>query len=334
MRPTISVCLTLFTLLLLSTAVAAQPPLLVHTRSGFVQGEATGQIRSFRGIPYAAPPVGILRWRPPVPAAGWNNVRDASTFGEMCIQIDANGQLRGSEDCLTLNVFSSSTGVVHNQPVMVFLHGGGNKRGAAQQPWFDRPQLATRGVIVVTVEYRLGVLGFFAHPLLTAEGGGSSSNYGLMDQIAALQWVHDNIRAFGGDANRVTVFGQSAGSYDIQALLASPAARGLFSRAIMESGSIPRGQSLDLPTAEALSAPFVPRVGCDIAPDVLACLRAVPAQDVVQNQDGIPFVMTIEPRVLPRDSFEVLKRQGSPVPLLIGSTREEAAALPDPNNPL
>src|SRR5262249_29011849 len=171
---------------------------------------------SFRGIPYAAPPVGELRWRPPAPPARWNDVRDATSFAPMCIQIGANGQLVGSEDCLTLNVFTSATEPVHNQPVMVFFHGGGKKRGSAQQPWFDHPGLANQGVIVVTAEYRLGALGFFAHPLLTAEGGGSSSNYGLMDQIAALRWVRDNISAFGGDAERVTVFGQSAGAYDIQ----------------------------------------------------------------------------------------------------------------------
>ena len=307
-----------------------QPPIIVRTRSGFVQGEITGQLRSFRGIPYAAPPVGDLRWRPPARTPRWDGIRDATTFAPMCIQIDANGNLVGSEDCLTLNVFTSSTEKSHNQPVMVFFHGGGNKRGSSQQPWFDHPQLVNQGVIVVTAEYRLGVLGFFAHPLLTAEGNGSSSNYGLMDQIAALAWVQDNIRAFGGDPNRVMVFGQSAGSYDIQALLASPAARGLFSRAAMESGSIPRGQSLSLADGEAASAPFVPRVGCDHAQDVLGCLRAVAADVVVQNQDGIPFVITIEPRVLPKDSFDVLEQNGSPVPLLIGSTREEAAAPPKP----
>ena len=334
---TIIACLTLITPLLFITPAVPQqnpPPILVRTRSGLVQGEITGLIRSFRGIPYAAPPVANRRWRPPAPVAGWNNVRDATTFGDMCIQIDANGNLRGSEDCLTLNVFTASTGQVIHQPVMVFFHGGGNRRGAAQQPWFDHPTLVTQGVIVVTVEYRLGALGFFAHPLLTAEGGGSSSNYGFMDQIAALRWVRDNIRAFGGDAERVTVFGQSAGSYDIQALLVAPAAQGLFSRAIMESGSIPSGQLYNLAEMEASSAPLVPLLGCDNAQDVLGCLRAVPADMVVQNQRGLAIGLTMAPPVLPVDPFDVLERDGSPVPLIVGTTREETALGDDPSVPI
>ena len=337
MRRTIGAGLTLIVFLFLfSQTVVPQEllPIIVRTRSGWVQGEISGLLRSFRGIPYAAPPVGDLRWRPPARVVSWNDVRDASAFGEMCIQINANGKLVGSEDCLTLNVFTASIAPVQNQPVMVFFHGGGNKRGSAQQPWFDHPQLAMRGAIVVTVDYRLGVLGFFAHPLLSIEGGGSSSNYGLMDQIAALRWVRDNIRAFGGDPERVMVFGQSAGSYDVQALLTSPAARGLFSRAGMESGSIPHGQLSELGAGEALSAPFVPRVGCANAQDELACLRAVPADVVVQNQTGIPPVITIEPRVLPRDPFDVLERNGSPVPLLIGTTSEETSPGDDPSVPI
>ena len=257
MRKTIGAGLTLIVVVFLfSQTVVPRDllPIVVRTRSGLVQGEISEQLRSFRGIPYAAPPVGDLRWRPPARVASWNGVHDASAFGDMCIQIDANNNLVGSEDCLTLNVFTASSGPVNNQPVTVFFHGGGNKRGAAKQPWFDHPRLATKGVIVVTADYRLGALGFFAHPLLTAEGGGSSSNYGLMDQIATLRWVQDNIRAFGGDPDRVMLFGQSAGSSDIQGLLTSPLARGLFSRAGMESGTIPSGQSLSLTAMEAASA--------------------------------------------------------------------------------
>ena len=337
MRRTIGAGLTLIVVVFLfSQTVVTQDlrPIIVRTRSGLVRGEIAGPLRSFRGIPFAAPPIGDLRWRPPARAVSWNNVRDATAFGEMCIPIDANGVLRGSEDCLTLNVFTASAAPVNNQPVMVFFHGGGNKRGSTQQPWFDHPPLATKGVLVVTAEYRLGVVGFFAHPLLTAEGGGSSGNYGLMDQIAALRWVQDNIRAFGGDPGRVMIFGQSAGAYDIQGLLASPAARGLFSRAAMESGSIPSGQSLTLTEMETASAPFVPNVQCDNAQDVLGCLRAVPAQDVVQNQGGIPFLLTVEPRVMPRDPFDVVARNGSPVPLLLGSNREETSAGDDPSIPM
>jgi hypothetical protein len=148
MRRTIGAGLTLIVFLFLfSQTVVPQEllPIIVRTRSGLVQGEISGLLRSFRGIPYAAPPVGALRWRPPARVVSWNNVRDASAFAEMCIQINANGNLVGSEDCLTLNVFTASTAPIQSQPVMVFFHGGGNKRGSAQQPWFDHPQLAMQG---------------------------------------------------------------------------------------------------------------------------------------------------------------------------------------------
>jgi para-nitrobenzyl esterase len=310
------------------------PPILVRTRSGLVQGVVEGELRTFRGIPYAAPPLGDLRWRPPAPPLRWESVRDASSFGNACIQINSAGKLVGSEDCLVLNVYTAASGRERGQPVMVFLHGGGNRRGSTQGAPFDAPPLAMHGVIVVTAEYRLAALGFFAHPLLVAESG-SAGNYGLMDQIAALRWVRDNIQAFGGDPSRVMVFGQSAGGYDVQALLASPLARGLFSRAGIESNAIPLGQLADLASAEAGAAPLITRLGCDGTVDVLACLRAVPAEVVVSNQRGLPFGTMIEPRVLPADPFAVLQQKGSPVPLLIGSNREEFTVLgDDPTVPL
>jgi para-nitrobenzyl esterase len=177
------------------------------------------------------------------------------------------------------------------------------------------------------------MLGFFVNPLLTAEGGGSSGNYGSMDQIAALTWVQQNITAFGGDPKHVMVFGQSAGSYDVQVLLTSPLAKGLFSAAAMESGSLFHGQALTLAALEPLEAPLVSLLGCDTAPDVLACLRAAPAASVVNNENTIPNIpggevsrtLAIEPRVIPVDPFDALQQNGSPVPLLIGSTREEAS---------
>lgn len=307
---------------------------LVHTRSGLVRGVIEGNLRAFRGLPYAAPPVGSLRWRPPEPAPGWAGIRDASSFGPLCPQITAAGNLTGNEDCLTLNIFTAADQPAHDQPVVVFFHGGGNARGSGSQPSFDKPLLATHGVIVVTAEYRLGILGQFVHPALSAEGGGSSGNYLMMDMIAALRWVRENIGAFGGDADRVMVFGQSAGSYETEGLLASPAAQGLFSAAGMESGSIPSGQSMSQADLEAAHAPLAARVGCDGAPDVLACLRAVPAFTLVTNQAGLPFNLTIEPRVLPVDPFDMIAQNGLPVPLLIGSNSAENSSAPDPNNPL
>lgn len=313
-----------------------------QTQSGAVQGALAANILAFRGIPYAAPPVGDSRWKAPQPPISWMGTRDASTFGNVCTQLDANNQPFGSEDCLLLNIFvSSQTPHGQQQPVMVYIHGGSNRTGSTHSPVWDAPLLTSQGVIVVTVEYRLGLLGFFVHPLLDAEGGGSSGNYGLMDLIAALTWVHQNIASFGGDAAHVMVFGQSAGSFDVQALLASPLTQGLFSAAGMESSALLHGQTLALSHLETLDAPLVSALGCNIAVDVLACLRAAPAYSVVSNNQNIPFLpsglisraLVIEPHALPVDPFDVLQQSGSPVPLLIGSTREEESAATSADDP-
>lgn len=311
---------------------------LAQTQSGAVQGVVVGDELAFRGIPYAAPPVGDLRWQPPQPPSAWSGTRDASAFGNKCPQLDPNGQLIGDEDCLFLNIFQS-TQTPHNQlqPVMVYLHGGSNRQGSSQAPrYIDAPPLATQGVIVVTIEYRLGMLGFFVSPLLDAEGGGTSGNYGLLDQVAALTWVHNNISAFGGDPTRVTVFGFSAGSFDMEALLVSPLAKGLFWAAGMESSALQHGQVQTLPTLEPLEAPLVHALGCDGLPvsGQLACMRAAPAANIVNNQNAIPYppgalvsrTLAIEPRALPVDPFDALQQSGTPVPLLIGSVREEESA--------
>jgi para-nitrobenzyl esterase len=310
---------------------------MAQVANGALQGVVAGNVLAFRGIPYAAPPVGNLRWKPPQPAPNWAGVRDASTFANFCPQLNGANQFVGDEDCLYLNIYVS-TQTPHGQqlPVMFYIHGGGNRQGQTHGPAFiDAPNLANQGVMIVTIEYRLGLLGFLTHPQLDAEGSGSSGNYGLMDQIAALNWVHQNISDFGGDPAHVTIFGQSAGSFDIQALLTSPSAQGLFSGAIMESGVFYHGQVYTLAQFEPLDAPIVPAVGCSGATNVLACLRGVPAAMIVANQVTIPTIpggliisrsVVIEPRVLPMDPFDVLQQNGSPVPLIIGSTREEEAA--------
>ena len=318
-----------FLLVLSVVATGQNVRVVVRTQSGPVRGVIEGDIRAFRGIPFAAPPVGNLRWRPPAPPEKWSGIRDASTFGNFCPQPDDNGNPIGSEDCLFLNVYTSS----HlegdaEQPVMVFLQGGGNI-GGSTRGLFNSPAPVTHGVIMVTVEYRLGALGFFVHPVLAVEGDGSSGNYGLMDQIAALAWVQRNIKNFGGDPQRVMIFGVSAGAGDTQVLLASPAARGLFSRAGIESGGIPLNFTRPLKVAEADQAPLVALVGCEGVPDVLACLRAVDAAVLVTNQGAVPTERVVEPRVLPEDPFAVLQRDGSPVPLLTGSNREETTVLGD-----
>jgi len=317
---------------------------VAQTQSGAVQGVVVGDELAFRGVPYAAPPVGGLRWKPPQPPISWAGVRDASSFGNRCIQTDLSGQISGTEDCLFLNIYAASQ-PPHGQaqPVMFFIHGGSNRTGGTNwPPFFDAPPLAQQGVIVVTIEYRLGLLGFFTHPLLTAEGGGSSGNYGLMDQIAALTWVQQNIAAFGGDPAHVMLFGQSAGSYDVEALLTSPLARGLFSSAGMESASLVHDQILALADLETYDAPLVPSLGCNTAADVLACLRAVPAGTVNSYEFTIPTIpgplksrsLSIEPHVLPADPFDVLQQSGSPVPLLIGSTSQEESGNTPQEDPL
>jgi para-nitrobenzyl esterase len=318
------------------TVTIQSTPTIVVTQSGAVQGVLEGGLLVFRGIPYAAPPVGKLRWRPPQPRGDWPGISDASSFGNVCIQINSDNQLVGSEDCLVLNIFIGQPPQSQNLPVMVFFHGGGNIQGDTHQARFDAPPLATQGVIVVTAEYRLGLLGYFSNALLTAEDGLSSGNYNLLDQIAALTWVKQNITAFGGDPTHVMAFGQSSGSADVEALLTSPLAQGLFATVGMETGGIGHGELLTLSEIEALDQPIVSTLGCDSAADVLACLRAVPASTIVSNQ--APFAnndLMIEPRVLPVNPFDVLQQHGSSVPLLIGSNREEFATLgDDPNAPL
>jgi para-nitrobenzyl esterase len=310
---------------------------------------SASSVLEFRGIPYAAPPVGDLRWKPPLPPIPWTGTtRDATVPSNRCIQLNGGGKVVGSEDCLYLNVLiSSQTPHSQPQPVMVFLHGGANRIGTGL-PGFDfsdPPPLATQGVIVVTLEFRVGILGFFTHPLLTIEGGGSSGNYGLRDQIAALAWVHQNIASFGGDPSHVMVFGTSSGSSDVEALLTSPLtqgplsqcgpSQGCFSAAGMENAAVVHGQYLSLPNKEIQDAPLVAGLGCDTAADVLACLRALPAATLVNNPSaaykawiaGTPvLIVNLEPDVVPTNPHDwLLQQHGSPVPLLLGSNREDAS---------
>lgn len=240
-------------LLLLLMAGAAAVPLSgatrsVRTRSGVLDGVPgrNPEVTVFKGIPYAAPPIGELRWKAPEPAASWQDVRHADAFGPNCMQnivqerkpwtyeFMAHGAV--SEDCLYLNVWTTARGG-DRRPVFVYIYGGGFTEGSGSVPVYDGEGLAKKGLVVVTFNYRVGPFGFLAHPELTKESGrNASGNYGLLDQVAALQWIHDNIAAFGGDAGRVTIAGQSAGGMSVLALIASPLAKGLFHRAIDQSG--------------------------------------------------------------------------------------------------
>ena len=295
-------------------------PTVAQTQSGQVQGILDGNLVAFRGIPYAAPPAGELRWRPPMPPLSWQGIRDASTFGS-CPQVGSSGQMIGDEDCLTLNVFESESPGNWKQPVMVYFHGGGNNSGSAQQPPLDAPPLATHGVIVVTAQYRLG-LGVFCQFAL------DRGRRGFLRQLRSLG---SNCSIEMGQKQHLSIWRRPEphhnlwpilGGYDSQALLVSPLARGLFARAVIESANAEPGSGLEsLATLETNDQAFVSSLGCNTSADILACLRALPAQTIVNEQGSTAFGPAIEPLVVPLDPNTVLQQQGPPVPLLVGSNQ-------------
>lgn len=262
-----------------AAAQSAEPPLEVRVATGIVRAaprDAQGVV-AFKGIPYAAPPIGDFRWRSPQPALNWNGVRDAAAFGNRCLSAWREDREPGpprSEDCLTLNVWTAVHGPDEKRPVMVWIHGGGFQFGSSASAQFGGAPLASKGVVVVTLNYRVGVLGFLAHPDLDREG--PSGDYGLQDQLAALRWVQANIARFGGDPSNVTLFGESAGAHAIGILMASPLAKGLFHKAIGQSGAFWDGRDGPLEGfdgAHARGLAFSRRVGVAS----IAALRAMPA---------------------------------------------------------
>ena len=300
---------------------------VVATAGGRVRGVAAGATDEFLGIPYAAPPVGPLRWRPPRPAARWPGVRDATQFAPHCPQPPSFfGVASMSEDCLYLNVFTPAGGQRPDarrpdsgRPVMVWIHGGALITGESDD--YNPAGLVRRGVIVVTINYRLGALGFLAHPALAGRPGGPSGNYGLMDQQAALRWVQRNIRAFGGDPRNVTIFGESAGGLSVLSQLASPGARGLFSRAIAESGAYNLTQA-PLATAEAAGEAFAAQAGC--ASQTAACLRSLPVSTILDNENFSGYTPDIDGRVLTQSlKTAFASGQFNRVPVINGSNHDE-----------
>jgi para-nitrobenzyl esterase len=324
----------LSTLLAAPAASPADAP--VKTTGGLVQGTTTtdGSIRVYKGIPFAAAPVGELRWQAPKPALPWPGVRDAKEFGARCVQGQIFSDIvftNKSEDCLNLNVWTPARGPDERLPVMVWIHGGGFQAGSGAENRHDGEAFARKGVVIVTINYRLGVFGFFAHPELTRESGrNASGNYGLLDQVAALEWVRDNAAAFGGDAKNVTIFGESAGSFAVSALMASPLAQGLFHKAIGESGAyFPLGAGAlplrPLAEAEAQGTKFQQALGAAS----LADLRAKPAEEVLQaamkaqpwfapDLDGHFLTAAVQP------TFAAGKQ--AQVPLLAGWNADETRA--------
>ncbi len=272
--------------LLFALSLNAQQQFRVGTNSGEVIGQETGRLRTFLGIPYAGAPLGNLRWKPPQPVVPWTSPRQATTFGNVCTQMivglfdvpgETKGQIKGAEDCLYLNVYTPADSASSRRlPVMVWIHGGGFTSGAGSD--YDGSVLAEKqGVVVVTLNYRLGALGFLALPVLSSEAAdGSSGNYGLLDQQAALRWVRDNIAHFGGDTGNITIFGESAGGMSVCAQLASPAAAGLFQKAIVQSGlcGSPHNNVL-LSEALRRNLPYAAKLGCRNGD--LNCLRRADA---------------------------------------------------------
>lgn len=276
--------------LIMTPSELASPDPSVEVEQGVVVGRRDGAVISFKGIPYAAAPVGDLRWRPPQPAPAWSGPRDAGQVGAICIQPPSNGDpgvgpLPMSEDCLTLNVWAPAARDDEPLPVMVWIHGGGLNNGSGTAALYDGTNLAKRGAVVVTINYRLGRLGFFGHPALTAEAGGEDlvGNYGLADVVASLKWVRDNIAAFGGDASNVTVFGESAGGVMVTRLMISEPARDLFHRAVVQSGlgrdqNTATFQTLDgSPSLEDRGVAFAVSAGLPTDASVEQ-LRALPAE--------------------------------------------------------
>ena len=326
----------------------------VSIETGKIKGrivDPDNKLKVFFNVPYAAPPVGKLRWRPPEPAEPWEGVRASTERGYWCPQPPSPGLRKKtgvqSEDCLFLNVFTAAESDKERRPVMFWIHGGGSTSGSGNILSYSGGRLASeRGVVVVTINYRLGPLGFMAHPLLSEESGkGISGNYGSLDMIEALKWVHENITAFGGDPNNITVFGESAGARSISMLLVSPLARGLFHRAIMQSGM---GLSIighlkkkvnRTISFEEMGKTISKKMGCEDSEDVLACLRSKTPQDILKIAKpraglfgaGMKFGPIVD-GYLWADSIGYLYAEGQfpDIPILMGTNQDEGSYLSVP----
>ncbi len=315
----------------------------VEIAQGSVRGATEGQATSFRGIPFAAPPVGDHRWRPPAPAPGWDGTLDATAFGPSCVQAPFSGQppVEQSEDCLTLNVWRP-VGVSPGAklPVMVWIYGGGFSIGSSALPDYDGTHFAERGVMLVSFNYRVGNLGYFAHPALTAEDpDGDLGNFGLMDAIAALQWVKSNIAAFGGDPNNVTIFGESAGGVTVNYLMTSPRARGLFDKAISQSGfarmPLPPIRGGGPGSAEDRGVEFAAARGITgTGPQAARALRDLPATVVVNAPSGgdpdrlSPTMPMLDGTILIENTYDVFAAgREAMVPYILGGNSWEASLI-------
>jgi para-nitrobenzyl esterase len=317
-------------LALVATAAWAAPALI---ESGAIEGVAKDGLTIYMGVPFAAPPVGALRWREPQPVAAWKGTHKAAAFAPACMQrgVSMPGERppATSEDCLYVNIWTPARSAAERLPVMVWIHGGGYTNGSASMPLYWGDRLARRGIVVVTVAYRLGPLGFLAHPELTAESTRKSSgNYGLLDQIAALEWIGRNIAAFGGNRDRVTIAGQSAGGMAVSMLMASPRAKGLFHRAIGQSGGLFEPVQIApqylLANAERDGREYASSLGAGS----IAALRKRPATELLGGRADSVSHPVIEPYALPFAPYDAfVSGSYNNVPLLVGFNADEARAL-------
>jgi para-nitrobenzyl esterase len=311
---------------------------VVDAPAGAVRGVSRDGIRAFKGIPYALPPVGSARWRPPSPVPRWDGILDTLDFGPACMQppyrpgsiYETAFPLMG-EDCLTLNIWAPEG--VRDAPVLVWIHGGSLVRGSSSEAIYDGAALAAHGLVVVTINYRLGIFGYLAHPELSAESReGISGNYGLLDQIEALRWVVENIAAFGGDPGNVTIAGQSAGALSILYLMASPLARGLFHRAIVQSGyMISTPELKEARFGEEPAEAIGMRVAAAIGASGIEDMRAMDARVLANAAAGAGYLPygTVDGRVLPRQLVDTFDRgEQAAVPVLAGYTSGEIRSLP------
>lgn len=314
-------------------------PFAVATHRGAIRGAASGRTIAFRGIPFAEPPVGDLRFKPPVEHRCWNGVKNATHYGQMCPQYGLAGVFSGDEDCLTLNVWTPALGPRPDRlPVLFFIHGGANLIGASNEElgpglnlYDGRSLTENEQVVVVTANYRLGALGFLAHPALSHEDArGVSGNYALLDQIHALRWVRENIAEFGGDPDQVMIFGESAGGLNVCMLLASPLAQGLFASAIIESGSC---EAPPLARRESEGGALAGAIGCGLASNAAECLRSRPASAFVlatpvtasalsNGWSALPYGPNVDRYVLPEDPAHGLERSRD-VPVILGTNAHE-----------
>ena len=323
----------IFAVVFITTAAVLRsaPPAIVKIDSGQLSGTSWNGVKVFKGIPFAAPPVGDLRWKAPQPVVPWSGVKSADAFAPQCMQTSypagspyAMAPAAQGEDCLYLNVWTAAAAGA-KRPVMVWIHGGAWTRGASSIPTYDGAALAQKGVVVVTTNYRLGVFGFLAHPELTAESPNhASGNYAILDHIAALKWVQKNIAQFGGDPSRVTIFGESAGSWSVNTVQATPLAKGLFHRAIGESGA-QFASATRLADAEKSGTAFATAAGADS----VKALRAVPAEKL--NTMAARVGINVDGYVLP-DTVRAIfaQKKQNDVPVLVGSNANEWTTLSSP----